>query len=90
MTATYPVLTMKTEPQEPDQPTPSTIAPKPEQCRRGPNFCICKSAEEDRDGKHQKQFQQTNKNTQMHDTQQKNSFQTQSTRQFQAQNPQCT
>ena len=48
---------------------------------------ICKNAGEDWDGRHQKQFQKTNKNTQMQDTQQKNSFQTQNMRQCQVQNP---
>ena len=90
MTATNPKLPIKLEPQEADQPTLNASAPKPEQCRWGPNCPICKKAEEDWDGKHQKQFQQTNKNTQMQDTYQKNSFQTQNTREFQAQNPQCT
>ena len=74
MTATNPKLPIKVEPQEPGQPTPSTTAPKPEQCRWGPNYLICKNAEEDWDGKHQQQFQKTNKDTQTQDTQQKNSF----------------
>ena len=90
MTATNPKLPIKIEPQEPDQPTPSTIVPKPEQCRWGPNCPICKNAQEDWNGEHQSQFQQTNKNTQTQDTQQKNSFQTQNMRLIQAQNPQCT
>ena len=52
---------VKIEPKEPDQPTPSATAPKPEQCRWGPNCPICKNAEADWDGKHQKQFLQTKK-----------------------------
>ena len=75
--ATNPKLPIKVEPQEQDQPTPCATAPKPEQCRWGPNCLICKNAEEDWDGEHQKQFQQTNTNIQTQDTQQKNSFQTQ-------------
>ena len=53
------------------------------------NCPICKNVE-DWDGEHQKQFQQTIKNIQTQDTQQKNSFQTQTTWQLQAQDPQCT
>ena len=90
VTATNSKLPIKIEPQEPDQPVPSAMAPKPEQRRWRPNCPICKNAEEDWDGEHQKQFQQTNKNIQTQDTQQKNSFQTQNMRQIQAQNPQHT
>ena len=90
MTATNPKLPVKIEPQEPDQPTPSATAPKPVQSRWRPNCPICKNAEEDWDGIHQKQFQQTNKNIQTQDTQQKNSSQAQNMRQIQAQNPQYT
>ena len=79
VTATNSKLPIKIEPQEQDLPASSTTAPKPEWCRWGPNCPICKNAEEDWDGKHQKQFQQTNKNIQTQDTQQKNT-----------QNPQCT
>ena len=74
MTAMNPKLPIEIKPQEPDQPTPNATAPKPEQCRWGPNCPICKKAEEDWDGEHQKQFQQTNK-TLKHDIQQKNSVQ---------------
>ena len=77
---------LKIEPQESDQSSPSATAPKPEQCGWGPNCPICKNAEDHWDGKHQKQSQQTNKNIQTQDTQQKNSFQTQNMRQIQAQN----
>ena len=45
--------------------------------------------EEDWDGKHQKQFQQPDKNAQI-DTQQKFPFQTQDMRQAQVQKSQCT
>ena len=90
MTATNPKLPIKIEPQEQDQATSSTTALKPEQCRWGPNCPICKNAEKDWDSKHQKQFQQTNKNIQIKDIQQKNTFHTQNMRQIQAQNPQCT
>ena len=90
MTATNPKLPIKIEHQEQDQPNPSTTALKPEQCKWGPNCPICKDAEGDWDGEHQKQFQQINKNAQTQDTQQRNSFQTQNMRQIQAQNPQCT
>ena len=77
ITATNPKLSIKIEPQEQDQPTPNATAPpKPEQCGWGPNCPICKNAEEDWDGEHQKQLQQTNTKTQAQDTQQKNSFQT--------------
>ena len=47
VTATNPKPPIKIEPQEPDQPTPSATAPKPEQCGWGPNCPICKNAEED-------------------------------------------
>ena len=58
ITATNPKLSIKIEPQEQDQPIPNATAPlKPEQCRWGPNCPICKNAEEDWDGKHQKQLQ---------------------------------
>ena len=90
VTATNPKPPIKIESQEQDQPATTTTAPKPEQCRWGPNCPICKNAEEDWVGKHQKQFQQTNKNIQTQDTQQKNTFQTQTMRQIQTQNPQCT
>ena len=53
VTATNPKLPTKIEPQEQDQPTPSATAPKPEQCRWGPNCPICKNAEEDWDGETQ-------------------------------------
>ena len=86
---TNPKPPIKIEPQEKDQPYPSATAPKPEQCAWGPNYPICKNAEEDWNGKHQKQFQKTNTNTQTQATQQKNSFQTQNMRQIQGQNPQC-
>ena len=74
-TATNPKLPIKIEPQEQDQSTPSATAPKPEQCGWVPNCPTCKNAEEDWDSENQKQFQQTNENTQIQDTQ-KNSFQT--------------
>ena len=64
VTATNPKPHIKIECQEQDQPPPSTRAPKPEQCGWGPNCPICKNAEEDWDGEHQKQFQQTNRNIQ--------------------------
>ena len=73
MTAMSPKLPIKIEPKEPGQPTPSTTAPQPEQFGWGPNCPIYKNVEEDWDGDHQKQFQQTNKNIQIQDTQQKNS-----------------
>ena len=88
-TMTNPKPPVKIEPHDPDQQNPSTTVTKPEQCGWGPNCPICKNAEEDWDGKHQKQFQQTDKNAQSN-TQQKYSFQTQDTRQAPAQNPQCT
>ena len=72
VTATNHKLPIKIKPQEPDQQTFNTTAPKAEQCRWGPNCPICKNTEEDWDGKHQKQLQQTNKNIQILDTQQKN------------------
>ena len=50
--------TIKTEPQDPNQPRPSSTATKQERCRWGPNCPICKNAEEDWDGEHQKQLQQ--------------------------------
>ena len=87
-TMTNPKLPVKIEPQDPDQQNPSATAPKTEQCGWGPNCPICKNAKEDWDSKHQKQFQQTDKNTQTN-TQQIYSFQTQDMRQAQAQNPQC-
>ena len=80
---------VKVEPQDPDQSNPSSTVPKQEQCRWGPNCPICKNAEEDWDGEHQKQFQQTDKNTQTK-TQQKYSSQTQDIKQAQAQSLQCT
>ena len=79
VTATNSKPPIKIEPQEPDQPPPSATAPKAEQCRWGPNCPICKNAEEDWDGEHQKQSQQTpktKKDIQAQDTQQKNSVQT--------------
>ena len=91
MTATNPKLPIKIEPQEPNQQTSSTTAPIPEQCRWGPNCPICKNVEEDWDGKHEKHFQQTNKNIQMLDTQQKNTQNPQCTQDYQIpQNPQPT
>ena len=88
VTATNPKLPVKIESQEQNQPTPSTTAPKPEQCRWGQNCPICKNAGGDWDSQHQKQFQQTNKKIQTQDTQQKNTFLTQNMRQIQTQNPQ--
>ena len=53
------ILPYITEPQDPDQSNPSSSVPKPEQCGWGPHYPICKNAEEDWDGEHQKHFQQT-------------------------------
>ena len=64
VTATDPKLQVKYEPQGPDQQNPSATTPKPEQCRWGQNCPICKNAEEDWDGEHQKQFQIPDKNAQ--------------------------
>ena len=50
--------TIKTEPQDPNQPKPSSTTTKLERCGWGPNCPICKNAEEDLDGEHQKQCQQ--------------------------------
>ena len=55
---------IKVEPPDPGQSNPNSTVPKPEQCRWAPTSPICKNAEEDWDGKHQKQLQQTDKNTQ--------------------------
>ena len=55
----------------------------------GPNCPICKNAEEDWDGEHQKQLQQSDRNAQIN-AQQKYSSQGQDTRQAQVQNLQCT
>ena len=91
MTATNPKLPKKIEPQEPNQQISSTTAPTSKQCRWGPNCPICKNPEEDWDGKHQKQFQQTNKNILTTNTQQKNTQNPQHTQNYQIpQNPQPT
>ena len=90
ITAMNPKLPVKIKSQEADQPNHNAPIPKPEWCRWGPNCPICKTAGEDWDGDHQKQLQQTNKNTQTQDTQQKYSSQTQNLRETQAQNPQFT
>ena len=71
---------IKAEPQDPGQSNPNSIVPKPEQCGWEPNCPICKNAEEDWDGEHQKQFQQTDKNMQTN-AQQKYPSQTQDARQ---------
>ena len=90
-TATNPKLPIKIEPQEQNQPTlNATAQPKLEQCGWGLNCPICKNAEEDWNGEHQKQLQQTNTSTQTQDTQQKKSFQIQNMRQIQVQDPQHT
>ena len=86
MTATIPKPSIKTKPQQPNQSTPIATASKLEHYIWGPYYPICKNAEEDWDGKHQKQLQQTNKNVQIQDTQPKNSYQAPNTKQ--AQNPQ--
>ena len=64
------------EPQDPIHPKPSSTATKLERCRWGPNCPICKNAEEDWDGEHQKQLQQS-------DAQQKYPPQGQDTKQVQ-------
>ena len=89
VTTTDPKPPIKNEPQDPDQQNPSTTTPKPEQCGWGPNCPICKNAEDDWDGEHQKQFLQPDKNAQTN-TQQKFPIQTQDMRPGQVQNPQCT
>ena len=90
VTDTNPKLPIKIEPQEPNQQTSSTTAPRPEQCGWGPNCPIYKNVEEDWDGKHQKQFQQANKNIKTLDTQQ-NTHNPQCTQDYQIpQNPQPT
>ena len=68
--------TIKTEPQDPNQPRPSSTATKQERCRWGLNCPICKNVEEDWDGKHQKQLQQP-------DVQQKYPAQGQNSKQIQ-------
>ena len=73
---------IKAEPKNPDQSKPCSTVPKLEQCGWGPNCAICKNAEEDWDGEHQKQLHQTDKNMQTN-TQQKNSPQNQDTKQTQ-------
>ena len=65
---------VKVKPQDPEQSNSSSTVPKPEQCGWGTNCPICKNAEEDWNGKHQRQFQQTDKNMQT-STQQKYSSQ---------------
>ena len=55
----------------------------------GPNYPICKNAEEDWDSEHQRQFPQTEKDTQTN-AQQKYSSQNQDARPAQAQNLQHT
>ena len=67
---------IKTEPQDPNQPKPNSSATKLERCGWGPNSPICKNAEEDWDGQHQKQLQQS-------DVQQKYPSQGQDTKQVQ-------
>ena len=52
------------EPHGPEQSNPNSIVPKSEQCEWGPNCPICKNAEEDWDGEHQRQFPQIDKDTQ--------------------------
>ena len=68
ITAMNPKLPVKIKPQEPDQPKPNAPTPKSELYAWGSNCPICKNAEEDLDGKHQKQLQQTDKNTQTQET----------------------
>ena len=51
--------TIKAEPQDPNQSNPNSTVTKPERCKWGPNCPICKNAEEDWDGEHQKQLQQS-------------------------------
>ena len=48
------------EPQDPDQSNPNSTITKPERCRLGPNWVISKNAEQNWDGEHQKQLQQSN------------------------------
>ena len=74
--------TVKKEPQDPNQSNPSSTVTKPERCGWGPNCPICKNAEEDWDGEHQKQLQQPY-------AQQKYPSKGQDTRQVQVHNPQC-
>ena len=80
---------IKVEPQDPDQLNPNSTILKLEQCRWGPNCPICKNAEEDWDGEHQKQLQQADKNTQTN-VQHKCPSQNQDARPAQVQNSQCT
>ena len=61
VTTMNPKPPVKIKPEEPDQPNPNSPTPKPEQCRWEANCPICKNAEEDWDGDHQKQLQQTDK-----------------------------
>ena len=71
----YPA-TIKMEPQDPNQLKPSSTVRKLERCRWGPNCPICKNAQVDWDGEHQKQLQQS-------DVQQKYPPQGQDTKQVQ-------
>ena len=50
---------IKVEPQDLGQLNPNSAVTKPERCRWGTNCPICKNAEEDWDGEHQKQLQQS-------------------------------
>ena len=88
ITATNPKLPIKIESRNKISQTPVQQHQNQSNADGDKNCPICKNAEEDWDGEHQKQLQQTNTNTQTQNTQQKNSFQTQNMRQIQAQDPQ--
>ena len=69
-TATISKPPIKIEPQPQEQPTASTTAPpKAEQCRWELNCPIYQNIEEDWDGDHQKQFQQSSPQSQQPQTQ---------------------
>ena len=50
---------IKVEPQDPGQSIPSSTVTKLKRCAWGLNCPICKNAEEDWDGEHQKQLHQS-------------------------------
>ena len=89
-TAKNPKPPIMIKPQEQDQLTPHCNSTKPRAIWMGTKLSHLQECRRRLGGDNQKQFQQTNTNTQTQDTQQKNSLQAQNMRQIQAHDPQHT